>query len=108
MALTHNPNGMSCSPKRQARLLRQEVLRQLLKDSYLKSTRGLKNGDFHRTPILGREECREMSGIYLNMPPANNAGNLALFKKIPFLAQFIPVQQGVCMAIPYRIPVLSL
>jgi hypothetical protein len=99
---------MSCSPKRQARLLRQEVLRQLLKDSQIKPTRGLKNGDFHRTLILAREKCREMSGIYLNMQPANNAGNLSLFKKIPSLAQFIPMQQGVCMAVPYRIPVLSL
>jgi hypothetical protein len=42
------------------------------------------------------------------MPPANSAGNPALFKKILSLAQFIPMQQGVCMAVPYRILVLSL
>jgi hypothetical protein len=59
-------------------------------------------------PILGREECREMPGIYLNLPPANNAGNLALFKKILSPAESPSMRQGACMPAPYRIPVLSL
>ena len=77
-------------------------------DSCTKPIRGLKNGEFHRTPISGREECREMSGIYLNMPPANNAGNLLLFKKILSPAESTSMGQGACMTTPYRIPVPSL
>jgi hypothetical protein len=68
----------------------------------------LKNSDFHRTPILGREECREMSGINLNVQQANKSGDFALFKKISSPAQSASMRQGACMPSPYRIPVLSL